>query len=35
MQHPYQKVSGNRVVLGYIAVMVTMITILILRECLR
>lgn len=34
-QQVIRKVSGNRVVLGYIAVMVTLITVLILRECLR
>lgn len=32
-QQVLRKVSGNRLILVYIAVMVTLITILILREC--
>lgn len=34
-QQVLRKVSGNRIILCYIAGMVTLITILILRECLR
>jgi len=34
-QHAIRKVSGNRLILVYIAIMVTLITILIIRECMQ
>jgi len=33
--HVFHRVSGNRVIQVYTAVMVTLITILIIKECLR